>query len=470
MEKELWIRIVQDLQASLGRAQILTWFKNTAILSIKDGVMTFGLPLPFFLNWHAVHLAKDVLVAAQKFDPSITQVQYEVDLTLIDGDPRTVDLNVYFPEKSLRKLPGKNEVKMHGDLVSKMLSSQYGLEHFIVAPENRLAHAACLNVAKNPGQNYNPLFIYGGVGLGKTHLLQGTGRAILQHDPRKVVLYVTSEAFVNDVVNCIQSHSMERLRQKYRKVDALIVDDIQFIANKDRSQEEFFHIFNVLYDSGKQIILSSDQPPTSLTLLDARLVSRFESGMTVDVKMPDYETRLAILRERCQEAEMLVSQEVLEFIAYNASRSVRMLLGVLRQAIGIYEFDHTTPTVKNVSEILKRTKVETKPVGFIENDPIPRTAITLDHLIDCVAQYYSIPKSEVVGESRQRECIVPRQIIMYLAKTRLHMSLSKIGEGIGKRNHTTVLHAVGRVADQLKNDRQLLCDLNAITREAGFAH
>ncbi len=467
--KELWIAIIQQLEIKLGRAPLLTWFKNTAILELKDGVLTVGLPLPFFLNWHATHLAGATLEAARSLDPTITQIMYQVELGLADHDPRSVDLNNYFPEKTARKLPGRPEVKIEGGLVSKILNPKYTLENFIVAPENRLAHAACLNVAKYPGQNYNPLFIYGGVGLGKTHLLQATGREIMRHDPKKVVLYVTSEAFVNDVVHCIQTRSMEKLRHKYRKVDALIIDDIQFLANKDRSQEEFFHVFNALYDGGKQIILSSDQPPTALTLLDGRLVSRFESGMIVDVKMPDFETRLAILQQRSHESGALVSQEVMEYIAYNADRSIRMLEGVLKQAIATYELEHIAPTVKSVSDILRHVKKEVKPVGFIANDPTPRTAITLERLIDCVTDYYTVPKSDVVGESRVRECMVPRQVIMYLAKMRLGMSLAKIGEGLGKRNHTTVMHAIGKITEQIKNDRQLLCDLNAISREAGFA-
>ncbi|PIZ74539.1 chromosomal replication initiator protein DnaA [Candidatus Peregrinibacteria bacterium CG_4_10_14_0_2_um_filter_43_11] len=467
--KDLWTGIINELSNETERIKLITWFKNTVILSVENGIITVGLPLPFFLNWHSVHFAKMTLEAAKKLDPTIRQIAYEVDLTLGDSDPRAIDLAKHFPEKNLaRKVPKKNEVKFVGGVVSKILNPQYTLENFVIAPENRLAHAACLNVAKYPGQNYNPLFIYGGVGLGKTHLLQATGNEILRNDPGRVIVYITTETFVNEVVDSIQKRNMDRLRNKYRKVDTLIVDDIQFIANKDRTQEEFFHTFNTLYDGGKQIIISSDRPPHELTLLNERLVSRFESGMIVDVKMPDYETRLAILQERCREAQVFISPAVLEFIAFNITRSVRALQGVLKQVIARYEWEHIAPTVKMVSEIIKHSQKEVKMVGFVEDDPTPRGVITLEQLIDCVSEYYTIPKTEVVSDSRVRECTVPRQIIMYLAKTKLNMSLARIGENLGKRNHTTVMHAISRVAEKLKEDHQLMRDINAIKREAGM--
>lgn len=468
--KDLWTRSIKEISQEIDRVQVLTWFKNTAVLSLANGEATIGLPLAVFLSWHATHLSRKTLSAIQKIDPSVKTIKYEIDLSLgNEKDPRTVDLAAHFTEKSPRKLPGKNEVKMADGLVGKQFNPKYTLDRFIVSPENRLAHAAAMNVAKYPGKNYNPLFIYGGVGLGKTHLLQGVGQEILRNDPNRVVLYITSETFVNDVVGCIQARNMDRLRAKYRKVDALIIDDIQFMANKDRSQEEFFHTFNTLYDSGKQIILSSDQAPQGLTLMDARLRSRFESGMIVDVKMPDFETRLAILQERCREAQIFINQQVLEFIAYNADHSVRALEGVLRQAIAKYELENTAPTVKMVSEIIKHTKKDAKMVGFIPNNSTPHTAVTIERLIDCASDYYTVPKTDVMGDSRVSECMVPRQVIMYLAKTKLKMSLAKIGENLGNRNHTTVMHAIGRIQSKMKNDRQLLCDVNAIASEVGIA-
>lgn len=467
--KELWLKIIEALAKDLPRPQILTWFKNTAILENKDGVLKIGLPLPYFLNWHQAHLSAKTLKVVQEIDVSIKELDYTIDISLNEGSPHVVDLLKHFPAGPGRKLPKANLTKSKEGVVSKLLNPAYTLDNFITSPENRLAHAACQNVAKYPGQNYNPLFIYGGVGLGKTHLLQATGNEVLKNNPEAFVVYTTTENFTNEVVHCMRNRNMEVIRKKYRRVDVLIIDDIQFIANKERTEEEFFHTFNALYEAGKQIIISSDRPPQELKLLSERLTSRFESGMTIDVKMPDYETRLAILMEKCKEAQVFINQDVLEFIAFNISHSVRALEGVLKQAIASYELDHTAPTVKSVASILRSTQQkEVKMIGFIPNDETPKAAVTLEHLIDSVTDYYSITKSEVMGSSRSRDNLIPRQVIMYLANTNLRMSLSKIGQVLGNRNHTTVMHSVGKVKEKMKNDRQLLRDVNAIRKEVGI--
>ena len=469
--KDLWIAVIGKMLETKGRAQVIIWFKNTAILSFKDGLLTIGLPLPMFLDWHIGHFKEVTLEIAKTFDPSVSSIAYAVDISLNENDTRVVDLLKRFPDKEQpRKLPKKNETRTREGVVSKIFNPKYTLDNFITSPENRLAHAACQNVAKYPGQNYNPLFIYGGVGLGKTHLLQATGNEMMKNNPSCSVVYTTTEGFTNEVVEAITSKNMNQFRNRFRRIDALIIDDIQFIANKDRTQEEFFHTFNELYQAGKQIIISSDRPPHELKLLSERMVSRFESGMTVDVKMPDYETRLAILQDKCKEAQVFINHEVLEFIALNITDSVRCLEGVLKQAIAKYELEHTAPTVKSVAELIRGKQKELKMIGFDESpSSAARSAVTMESLIDSVSEYYTVNTSEVLGASRARDCIVPRQVIMYLANTKLRMSLSKIGTALGKRNHTTVMHSVKRVSEQLKNDRQLLRDINAITKEVGMA-
>jgi len=253
-------------------------------------------------------------------------------------------------------------------------------------------------------------------------------------------------------------------------VDTFIIDDIQFIANKERSEEEFFHTFNALFEEGKQLVISSDRPPQELHLISDRLRSRFESGMLIDVKMPDFETRLAILQEKCRAAQVFINQEVLEFIAFNVTHSVRALEGVLRQAIASYELEHTAPTVKSVAQMLKATqKKEVKMLNFIRDEMVPQGAVTMEQLIEQVSDYFTVPKSEIIGSSRMRDYTLPRQIIMYLAHAKLRISLVKIGQALGNRNHATVLHAVSKLKGQLTVDRQLLRDVNAITREAGIA-
>lgn len=469
--KQTWIDIIDEVSKELPRPQVLTWFKNTALLEKQEGVLKIGLPLPYFLNWHQTHLAKKILKAAQMMDASVKELHYEVNISLNEQHPLAIDILKHFPTGPGRKLPKANLTKSKEGVLSKILNPQYTLDGFITSPENRLAHAACQNVAKYPGQNYNPLFIYGGVGLGKTHLLQATGNEILKNDPTAFVVYTTTEEFANEVIQAMRSKNMEHIRKKYRRVDVLIIDDIQFIANKDKTEEEFFHTFNALYESGKQIIISSDRPPHELKLLSERLTSRFESGMTIDVRMPDYEARLAILMEKCRESQVFINQGVLEFMAMNITHSVRALEGVLNRAIADYLLMNTSPTIQSVAALLKNTpskEAELAMFGMEANGNQPKEAVNLDSLIDSVVNYFSIRKEEVTGTSRSRDLLVPRQVIMYLANTKLRISLVKIGQALGNRNHTTVMHGVGRIKEQLKNDRQLLRDINAITREVGI--
>lgn len=468
--KELWIKIIEQLLTELPRPQVLTWFKNTAILHRQGDTLSIGLPLPYFLNWHEAHLASNTLAALKKIDPSIQKIEYEVDISLNESHPNAVDLLKHFPTGAGRKLPKANRIKSKEGVISTILNPKYTLEDFVTSPENRLAHAACQNVAMYPGRNYNPLFIYGGVGLGKTHLLQATGNEILKNNPDAFVVYTTTEDFTNEVIKAMRSKNMEYIRKKYRRVDALIIDDIQFIANKDRTEEEFFHTFNALYETGKQIIISSDRPPHELKLLSDRLVSRFESGMTIDVKVPDFEARLAILMEECRQLQVFINQDVLEFMALNVASSIRALKGVLKKVIANYELAHVAPTVNSIMKMLRPAQQpqQTKMVGYDPAPEMAKTVITLDCLIDTVSEYFAIERSQVEGSSRARESLIPRQVIMYLANTKLRLSLSKIGNALGKRNHTTVMHSVTRIKKQIQNDRQLLRDVNAIVQEIGI--
>lgn len=469
-QKDLWLSAIKELSSDINRTNVITWFKNTAILENNSGEVVIGLPLPVFLDWHKKKYAESTLSALQKVSPEIKKITYLVDLTLVESDPRVIDLLKYFPSKTKRKLPNKSELKINGKFRSKIFSSRYSLDNFIVSPQNRLAHAASLTVAKFPGQNYNPLFLFGNVGLGKTHLLQSIGKEALRNDPDKVIVYTTTESFANELIDGIQERKMNRFRNKYRNVDILMIDDIQFIANKDKTQEEFFHTFNTLYEAGKQMVISSDRPPAELKLFSERLISRFESGMLVELKMPDFEGRMQILEGRCQEAQVIINRKILELIAYNSDQSVRQLIGVLNQVIARYELENLAPTIQSVTQLLQRSKEQVKEVGFKSISKKPEgKSVTLDCLIDKVSDYFTVPKDEILGNSRTREYVVPRQIIMYLAKSKLQLSLNRIGEGLGKRNHTTVMHAITKVKNQIKSNHQLLCDINAISKEVGIA-
>jgi len=465
---DLWISILTKIEPRLQRGQFITWFKDTALLSHEQGTLVVGLPIPMALTWHMENYRAITLQAARESGVEVEQIVYKVDGTLKDNRERTVDLLEHFPEKKRRKVPGKQEVRMAEGIVSKILSPRYTLENFVVGANSRLAHAACQAVAAQPGGKYNPLFIYGGVGLGKTHLLQATGNAILRQMPRATVVYTTTEDFTNQVVEAIRAQKMEHLRRRYRSVDVLIIDDVQFLANKERTQEEFFHTFNTLYEERKQVILSADRPPQELELED-RLSSRFERGMIADVSSPDYETRLAILTEKAKEYQMFIDLSVLQFIAEHVTRSVRELEGILMQAFALYELEQRMPTVKSIAEIMRKLSKDPydgeEQVGF----QVPaKRAPTFQDVLESVSRYYSVSVNDMLGASRVREVLVPRQIAMYIGKTYLRMSFVRLGEIFSNRDHTTVMNAVSKIETKMQDDPQLLREIRAIEQELGL--
>lgn len=465
---QLWIDTLKKLEPKLQRSEFITWFRDTAILSREEGKIVVGLPLPMVMNWHLERYQSLTLEALKEHDSTIKQVVYKVDGSLKDNKDRTVDLLGHFPETKKRKLPGKQEVKMAEGLVSKILNPRYMIENFIVGANNRLAQAACSAVASAPGGKYNPLFLYGGVGLGKTHLLQATGNAILQKNPRATVVYTTSEDFTNQVVEAIRTQKMDQLRRRYRQVDILIIDDIQFIANKERTQEEFFHTFNTLYEAGKQVIISSDRPPDELQLED-RLVSRFGRGMIADVSEPDYETRLAILQEKAKEYELFIDMQVLQFIAEHTTKNVRELEGILMQAVAQYELEQRMPTIKSIAEIMRKLNKDPhtveEDVGF--EKPEQKRASFQD-VMESVSRYYSVSIDDLIGKSRVREVLIPRQVAMFIGKKFLNISFVRLGESFGNRDHTTVMNAVEKIDRNMNSDSNILREIHALTSELGL--
>lgn len=468
VHKELWLQVLTKLQTKIPHGLFITWFKDTAILGREEGTLVVGLPLPMSLNWHLEHYRGVTLETAQELDASIKQVVYQVDVGLKDDRSRTIDLLQAFPEQRKRKLPGKQEVKLAEGIVSKILNPRYSLESFVVGSNNRLAYAACQAVSVQPGGKYNPLFLYGGVGLGKTHLLQATGNAILREMPKATVVYTTSEDFTNHVVEAIGSQRMEQFRRRYRMVDVLIIDDVQFLANKERTQEEFFHTFNTLYEAQKQVIISADRPPQELDLED-RLTSRFERGMIADVSEPDYETRLAILVEKAKEYEIFMDMSVLQFIAEHATKNIRELEGILMQAVAQYELEQRMPTVKSIAEIMGKLNKDPherrEDIGF---EHMPARNATFQDVMEAVSRYYSVSVADMTGQSRVREILIPRQIAMYLCKKYLRIPYLRLGELFSGRDHTTVMNAVGKIDGKQHNDPQMLREVRALEKELGF--
>lgn len=463
--RDVWIEVLKRLEPSVPRSQFITWFRDTTVLGIDGETLIVGLPLPMCLNWHMEHYRSATLDAATAVDASITNIVYKVDGSLKDDRTRTVDLLSFFPEPKRRKLPGRSEVKLAEGIVSRIFSPRYTMDNFVVGTNNRLGHAVCQSVAANPGGKYNPVFLYGGVGLGKTHLLQATGNAILKNMPKATVVYTTTEEFVNQVIEAISQQKMEQFRRRYRVVDVLIIDDIQFLASKERSQEEFFHTFNALYEDRKQLVISADRPPSDLRL-DDRLTSRFERGMVADLSAPDYETRLAILMEKAKEYEIFMDMNVLQFIAEHANRNVRELEGVLMQAVAQYELEERMPTVKSIAEILgklnKDPHAEPDHTGF---EVAPRRQLTFQEIVEAVSAYYSVSQQDMVGPSRVRDILLPRQIAMHLIKKHARMSYVRIGECFGGRDHTTVMNAMNKIDRELQRDAQLLREVRGIERE-----
>lgn len=465
--RDLWIDMLKGIEPKLQRSQFITWFKETTVLGNEEGNLVIGLPLPLFLNYHIEHFRNLTLEVAQAIDPTVKQIVYKVDGGLKDNPERSVDLMQHFPDQKRRKLPGKQEVKLVEGIVSKILNPRYSLENFVVGANNRLAHAACQAIAAQPGGKYNPFFLYGDVGLGKTHLLQATGNSILKMMPKATVVYTTTEDFTNQVIEAIQHQKMEQFRRRYRLVDVLIIDDVQFLANKDRTQEEFFHTFNALYEEHKQIIIAADRPPQELQLED-RLISRFERGMIADISAPDYETRLAILSEKAAEYEIFLDLGVLQFIAEHATRNVRELEGILMQAVALYELEQRMPTVKSIADIMRKLNkdphAKEEKVGF---DKLPERAVTFQDVLESVSKYYSVSVQEMVGQSRIKEILMPRQIAMYLGRKYLRLSFVRLGELFSDRDHTTVMNAVEKIEAKVQEEPQLLREVRALEQELG---
>ncbi|MCC6643247.1 chromosomal replication initiator protein DnaA [Candidatus Peregrinibacteria bacterium] len=472
-KKAIWEQILSKAHPLIDRGHLLTIFVNSAILSYQEGVLVIGFASiigPDYVKEKYHHkifpIIKEILL-------DLNEIQYEMKSSLVDAeypDKLSIDvfMNVIGTQRKQRKVPNKQEVVLEGGMRSKILNKRYTLQNFIPGSENRLVHAACMAVGAKPAGIYNPLYVYGGVGLGKTHLLQATGHEILKNFPEKRVVYMTAEHFINKIVEAIGKKHTKPFKDEYRNLDCLIVDDIQFFANKATSEQEFFHTFNDLYDNGKQIILSADRPPRELEGFDDRLKSRFGMGMLIEVSKPSFETRLAILKAKCAEYQVMIDPEVVEFIAFNVTHSVREMIGVLVTAIGEAQLENATPTIRTVAQVIRKL-CRDQEVGSIDfKEEQKRVARSLDDVIDIVARYFGLTKSELIGADRKKEIMMPRQISMYLIREILNQSYEAIGETFGGRNHTTVMHACNKVISQIKDDQNLSRDINALKKELGF--
>ncbi|MEW5956949.1 MAG: chromosomal replication initiator protein DnaA [Chloroflexota bacterium] len=436
---QIWQAALGQLQLQMTQATFDTWVKDTRLVSREQDRLVVGAKNAFAKDW----LENRLFATINRTVNSILGYPVDIHFVVDAGDASLARLSTSLLEfESHQNGSGGNGNGHNAPREGKdrlTLNHKYTFEQFIVGSSNRLAHAASLAVAERPAEAYNPLFLYGGVGLGKTHLLQAIAHFALSHDKR--VIYTTSESFTNDLINAIRSQSTEQFRDKYRKADFLLIDDIQFIAGKESTQEEFFHTFNALHSTGGQIVLSSDRPPKAITTLENRLRSRFEWGLLADIQPPDLETRIAILRFKADTQGTHLPGDVMEFVARRAQSNIRELEGALNKVIAYGKMTRQSLSLDLASRALQ--------------DIVSRRAeLTVEQIIAVVARFYNLDEDVLISRGRTKEVAAARQMAMYLAREETDASLPQIGEALGKRDHTTVMHGWEKIASQIEqNDR-----------------
>ena len=402
---ELWQTALAEIEVSISKANFLTWFKNTSVVNKKEGLVVLAVPNAFTKEWLENKYHQLILRSLRNAENDIKEIKFTIDAHAAERsaaqknrreDDISSDTQLNFSDLSVDK--------------ETNLNPKYTFETFIVGSSNELAHAAAQAVSEKLGSVYNPLFIYGGVGLGKTHLLQSIGNAALRHDGRKRVRYVTSEQFTSEIIGAIRNRGIEAVKEEYRWVDLLIIDDVQFLSGKEKTQEEFFHTFNALYEKNKQIVLSSDRPPSAIPTLEERLRSRFEGGMIADISAPDYETRLAILKAKVSEKSLDVDDRVLEYVADAVTSNIRELEGALNRIVATMRLTNKQPSLDRVKILITSNKQRA------------RSKLTPKTIIKTVSEFYDVREEQLVNQSRKREIVKPRQVCMYLIREELKNS------------------------------------------------
>lgn len=451
--EELWQAALGEIELSISKANFITWFKNTSILSSENDKLVIGVPNGFAKEWLENKYNLYILRALRNIKPEIREVSCVITaLENFNTKKQPVDAVVPASSRSFSANSPTSTQKMARLSQENNLNPKYIFENFVVGGSNELARAACFAVSQNLGKVYNPLFLYGGVGLGKTHLLQSIGNEVLEKNPAQKVKYITSERFTTELIDSIKNQKVGLFKEHYQKIDLLIIDDVQFLSGKEKTQEEFFHIFNFLYQLNKQIVLSSDRAPKAIPTLEERLRSRFEGGMIADVSRPDLETRIAILRKKAAADGLEISDEALNFIASNVTHNIRELEGAL-----------TRVTVS--AQLTRRTPVDEKFAASVLFELISsgkKKGITHKHIIKAVSDFYDISQEDLLIKGRKREVVRPRQVAMYLMRMELNYSFPGIGERLGGRDHTTAIHAFDKITKELEFDEKLIEELTLL--------
>ncbi|GHG37144.1 chromosomal replication initiator protein DnaA [Deinococcus indicus] len=446
ISQEIWADVLGYVRKNISEVEYHTWFAPVKNLGVQEGSLVLGVRNSFAQEWfrkHYLELLEDALRSLGAQNP---QVSFQVlpaaqDALLLPSDPPPPP-----PAPPGRAAPAPAPVENR-----KVLNPKYTFENFVVGPNNNLAHAAALAVAESPGKAYNPLFIYGDVGLGKTHLMHAVGHYMTERFPGKRIEYVSTESFTNDLINAIREDRMTQFRNRYRSVDLLLVDDIQFLAGKERTQEEFFHTFNALYENHKQIILSSDRPPKDIQTLEGRLRSRFEWGLITDIQSPEYETRVAILKMNAEHNRIDIPQEVLELIARQVTTNIRELEGALMRVVAFCSLNNVpfsrAVAAKALSNVFTPQEVKVEMMDVLRQ----------------VAAHYNMSPDVIRGSGRVREVVLPRQVAQYLIRELTDHSLPEIGQFFG-RDHSTVMHAINKVTEQVGREPEITAAVETLRR------
>jgi len=441
VNEELWQAVLAQIQLNISSANFATWFKNTQITSQKNGVVFISVPNSFVKEWLEQKYNKIIIKILRNLDKEIKDVRYDIGKS---------GLKVFKKNPSVIYQEGQLEFQEFKIDSETNLNPRYTFDTFVVGPFNELAQAAASAVVKSPGQVYNPFFVYGGVGLGKTHLLEAIGNGIVKNFPQKKVQYIPTEKFVSEVISSIRNHQIEKLKLAYQAIDTLIIDDVQFLAGKEKTQEEFFYIFNSLYEKNKQIILSSDRQPKTIPTLTERLKSRFEGGMIADISFPDFETRVAILRAKCQERKTKFPEEILDYIASNIQKNIRELEGALNILIAYQKLNGSLPELKTVKSLLN---------NLISS---PAKIVNAKKIIKVVSEFYDLKERDLTSSSRKKEIVKPRHVAMYLLREELKSSFPFIGRKLGGKDHTTAIHAYKKISNEIDQNGGLPEEISLI--------
>lgn len=438
-DNNLWQAVLGEIELSVSRASYVTWFKNTRLLRQKDNVLVVGVP-NVFIKQQLERKYNDMIVETlRKNGVEPERVEYKIHTSVTLNNRKIDDDTVIL---SVGEKPNRQPTNVLSHSYRQGLNERYTFENFIVGSGSELAYAACQAIAQNPGTKYNPLFVYGGVGIGKTHLIQAVGNAILAANPEAKVVYISTEQFVQEFLDAIRYKKNTDFAGYYRSADVLIVDDMQFIAGKEKTQEEFFHTFNALHQANKQIIISSDKPPKEIPTLEERLRSRFAWGMSIDMQAPDFETRCAIVQSKAISHNINLPAPVVEYLATNIQTNIRELEGALNQLLAFCEMRGLEPELTIASSLLGAARSRPKH-------------ISAKQIVERIAKHYQIPLEDILGPKRDKDIVVPRQVAMYMLRSELHLSFPKIARELGRKDHTTAIHSVEKIEREASFDADI---------------